>query len=262
MQLGAQLGQGSFGTVYRGTYSGIEVAVKKPTGAATTSQINEAKREAALMKGLPAHPNVLTFYGACIDNQGILIVTEICDAGSLDDYLRTNPKLEASTRLQFTVQIARGMAHLHSLAPPILHRDLAARNILIADTKKGLMAKVADFGMARVLQSEQYQFVTSKTKVPIRWAPPEVLQDLAAVPASDVWSFGVTAWEIYSRGILPYHELDDTEEVVNFVVKQKETLGKPALCPVPVWAVIATCFSYEPARRPTFSGLVTSLSAL
>ena len=260
VKLGTELNRGNFGVVYRGGYDGTEVAVKQPKGPITTAQLQEAQKEAALMKGIPAHPNVLIFYGACTDQQGILIVTELCEGGSLDGYLLANPKLDGSTRLALALQVARGMAHLHSLQPPVLHRDLAARNVLVAVTTKGLVAKVADFGMARALATAIYEV---HGNVPVRWTAPEVLRTRTHYAGSDVWSYGVTVWEIYSKGgLTPYADLETTEEVVDLVCEQREVLGKPTVCPSSVWAQVSKCFAYEHTQRPTFAALVQALASM
>ena len=126
-------------------------------------------------------------------------------------------------------------------------------------TTRGLIAKVADFGLARSVQGELYEV---HSNVAFRWAPPEVLTTHKHYAGSDVWSFGVTVWEIYGKGAtLPYAELDTNEDVVDFVCQQREVLAKPTLCPAAVWSKVLPCFAYEHAARPSFSALVSILSA-
>ena len=127
--------------------------------------------------------------------------------GSLSDYLQHISTMadvedfeETSFKsvLSWCVQVARGMAHLERLN--IVHRDLAARNILLDENKR---AKVADFGMAVTGQ----QALGDCDYLPVRWTAPEAIFDKQFSSASDVWSFGITMWEIFTFGEKPFKSM-------------------------------------------------------
>lgn len=81
-----------------------------------------------------------------------------------------------------------------------IHRDLAARNILVGD---GMVCKVADFGLARVIKEDIYN-PREGTKFPIKWTAPEAALYNRYTIKSDVWSYGVLMYEIMTKGAMPY----------------------------------------------------------
>ena len=110
------------------------------------------------------------------------------------------------------------MAHLHNGVSEkkviLLHRDLAARNCLI--NKKGRV-KVADFGLSRCLQPDEEYFAQIK-EVPIRWWAVEVFSNSPYTNKSDVWSYGITAWEVFSKADTPYPNIQHNHLVIDAVI--------------------------------------------
>ena len=148
------------------------------------------------------HPNLVQLYAISKDDQGNdILVQELLENGCLLDYLLDSVDCEDisfKSVLVWCVQVARGMAHLERLK--IFHRDLATRNVLLDENKR---AKVADFGMA--LSDTQPH--TNCDYLPVRWTAPEAVFDKQFSSASDVWSFGITLWEIFTFGEKPYKSL-------------------------------------------------------
>jgi len=251
--------------VYRGTFRGSEVAVKKALRSIDEAQHAELRKEAETMQAIPGHANILQFFGACFDDDGVLLVVELCDAGTLDRYLARQPALDWATRLALCEQVAAGMSHLEHLR--VVHRDLAARNVLLNQVvgKAGqvvLVAKVAHFGLARQVKDGRQEYAVN-SNVAIRWAAPEVLRDRRHSSASDVWAFGVLCWEVFSPGgARPYAELRDNDAVATAVVQRRQTLAAPRGCDSAVWAMVQPCFAYEAAKRLTFAQLHASLKDL
>ena len=269
--VGLELAHGQYVSVAAGTYQGQVVAVKVSAGTASGANgMQEAIREAARMKEISNHPNVLMFYGTCMDSAGTLIVTEFCALGDLATYVRARgATLEPAVRLRLALQIACGMAHLHAMAPPFLHRDLAARNVLLAESPHGLVAKISDFGVARLLHDA---VITARGAAPVRWWAPELLdkRSLAAVaeaflPASDVWAYGVTVWELYvNANAVPYSTAAaDDAAVYQLVFTQRQCLERPALCPLAVWtSAVRPCFAFNPKERPPFARILATLQVM
>lgn len=134
-----------------------------------------------------------------------LQVSELAPYGSLLECLR-RPAWElpfAVDRLcDFALQIARGMAFL--AAERLVHRDLAARNVLTFALTR---VKIADFGLSRCIGLDENYYrseATASTKLPIAWCAPECVNLLKFTPASDVYAFGVTLWEMFSYGQVPW----------------------------------------------------------
>lgn len=112
-------------------------------------------------------------------------------------------KVVLNDLLDFAAQVASGMTYLES--QHLIHRDLAARNILVG---KDHCVKVADFGMARIIEDEEYK-ARQGAKFPIKWTAPEAVYYGKFSPKSDVWSFGVLLFEIVTRGRKPYESMDN-----------------------------------------------------
>jgi serine/threonine protein kinase len=135
----------------------------------------------------------------------------------------TTSKILLIDLIKYCAQIANGMKFLHS--KKICHRDLAARNILVDENK---VAKIADFGLARDIQDGYYYKRKSEMKVPVKWMAPETLFDLKVYPNSDVWSFGILMWEIFTLGGNPYPTVP-VEKLFDYL-KEGNRMCKPMYC--------------------------------
>ena len=176
-------------------------------------------------------------------------------------------------------QVSWGMVHLHS--NEVIHRDLALRNVLWStksswDGRMEYCFKVSDFGMSRVVEdsssvyNDELTAMLSQTQhqtqsslytwrgtegVPVRWMPPECLEQLAQGKVqyskeADVWSFGVVLWEMYC-GELPFYKIRTNEQVIEQVVEHNKRLERPEFCEEEIWAVAEACFQ-KANKRPDF----------
>lgn len=144
----------------------------------------------------------------------------------------------------------KGMDYLES--QHFVHRDLAARNILLASQTQ---AKISDFGLSRALYTSNYYQASQGGKWPIKWYAPESFNYGTFSHASDVWSFGVTLWEMYSYGEAPYGDRKGVDVIK--IIELGERLKKPKQCPDNVFQIMENCWNYNPKDRPTFNYLST-----
>ena len=205
MQLDEEIGRGAYGVVFSGFCRGSKVAIKQldVKGGADSpdyqSQLDEFQAEAEFMITLPPHPNVVRLVGVT-PPPNFWIVIEYLDKGSLYGLLHGSKSIDPTTQLNICKGIASGMAHLHK--HKVIHRDLAARNILLDDQ---FTAKISDFGLSRFAEADENK--TKSDVGPIKWMSPESIKDKVYSDKSDVWSFGVTLWEVLTRKN-PYPQMD------------------------------------------------------
>jgi len=227
------------------------VAVKQ-VHTLSDSDWENFKGEAQLMSNLRPHSNVVQFLGIT-STPSLCIITEFMDGGSLYSVLHSDAKIDMSM-VQIWVQgIAAGMFHLHSEG--VFHRDLASRNVLL---NSGGQAKIADFGLSRTGSGAKISQTASQTG-PLKWMAPESIRNRIYSIHSDVWSFGVTLWEIVSRED-PYPDLDPVQTALQVTQGDPPLrLVSPSYCPHLLTEIMNGCFASEPTRRPDFKMITQRL---
>uniref|UniRef100_L7M6T6 Tyrosine-protein kinase n=1 Tax=Rhipicephalus pulchellus TaxID=72859 RepID=L7M6T6_RHIPC len=249
VQLLRKLGSGNFGEVWYGVWKGsTEVAIKmlKPG----TMDPAAFLQEAAIMKKF-RHERLVSLYAVCSKEEPIYIVTEYMNHGSLLEHLR-GPRgraLKLPTLIDMASQIASGMAYLES--KQLIHRDLAARNILVGENN---VVKVADFGLARIIEDSEYT-ARQGAKFPIKWTAPEAALYGKFSIKSDVWSYGILLYELITHGQIPYPAMPN-RQVIEYVDRGYR-MPKPTNCECPdsVYSIMLNCWDAEPEKRPTFEFL-------
>lgn len=245
-----KIGTGCFGEVYYGCYRNTkEVAIK--TLKQGTMSPQAFLDEAVIMRKC-RHSNLVPLYGVCSQEEPLLIVTEYMCNGSLLEYLRNNPEGKAlmlPDLMDMASQIACGMAYLEQVK--LIHRDLAARNILVGEDR---IVKVADFGLARVIEDSEYT-ARQGAKFPIKWTAPEAALFGKFSIKSDVWSYGILLYELVTHGSIPYAGMQNKEVIDH--VRQGYRIPKPTNCDCPdeVYRKMRECWETEPEKRPTFEYL-------
>ncbi|XP_029955147.1 activated CDC42 kinase 1 isoform X2 [Salarias fasciatus] len=255
LQLFERLGDGTFGVVRRGEWTGpngrvLSVAVKcLKAGVLDSDGLDDFIREVNAMHSL-SHQNLIRLYGIVL-TQPMKMVTELAPMGSLLDRLRKRQgHILISSLCNYAVQVACGMAYLEQKR--FLHRDLAARNVLLSSNEQ---VKIGDFGLMRALPTHTDQYIMEEGhKIPFPWCAPESLKSRTFSHASDTWMFGVTLWEMFTHGQEPWLGLNGSQ-ILHKVDVEAERLCKPDDCPQDIYNVMLQCWSPKPEDRPTFIAL-------
>ncbi|XP_068566353.1 activated CDC42 kinase 1 isoform X1 [Cebidichthys violaceus] len=255
LQLLERLGDGTFGVVRRGEWTGpngrvLSVAVKcLKAGVLDSDGLDDFIREVNAMHSL-SHQNLIRLYGIVL-TQPMKMVAELAPLGSLLDRLRKRQgHILISSLCNYAVQVACGMAYLEQRR--FLHRDLAARNVLLSTNET---VKIGDFGLMRALPTHTDQYIMEEGhKIPFPWCAPESLKSRSFSHSSDTWMFGVTLWEMFTHGQEPWLGLNGSQ-ILHKVDVDAERLCKPDDCPQDIYNVMLQCWSPKPEDRPTFIAL-------
>uniref|UniRef100_A0A8C3TGI7 Fibroblast growth factor receptor n=1 Tax=Chelydra serpentina TaxID=8475 RepID=A0A8C3TGI7_CHESE len=278
--LGKPLGEGCFGQVVLAEAIGLDkdkpnrvtkVAVKMLKSDATEKDLSDLISEMEMMKMIGKHKNIINLLGACTQDGPLYVIVEYASKGNLREYLQArrppgmeycyNPTHLPEEQLSFkdlvscAYQVARGMEYLAS--KKCIHRDLAARNVLVTEDN---VMKIADFGLARDIHHIDYYKKTTNGRLPVKWMAPEALFDRIYTHQSDVWSFGVLLWEIFTLGGSPYPGVP-VEELFK-LLKEGHRMDKPSNCTNELYMMMRDCWHAVPSQRPTFKQLVEDLDRI
>ena len=247
IQFERRLGAGQFGEVWQGMWNNSTPVAVKTLKTGTMSP-TDFLQEATLMKKL-RHDKLVRLYAVCTQEEPIYIITELVKHGALLDYLQKGQGkyLKVPEQIDMAAQIACGMAFLES--HHFIHRDLAARNVLVGDNND---CKIADFGLARLIQDDEYT-AREGAKFPIKWTAPEAALYNRFTIKSDVWSYGILLTELITRGRIPYPGMTNGEVLAK--LDQGYRMPCPPGCPEPLYALMLDCWRAEPEDRPTFETL-------
>lgn len=253
LRRGGILGMGAFGRVFKGVWIPenenvkIPVAIKVLTEMSGAQSSKEFLDEAYIMASVE-HPNLLKLLAVCMTSQ-MMLITQLMPLGSLLDYVRNNKdKIGSKALLNWSTQIAKGMAYLEERR--LVHRDLAARNVLVQTPS---MVKITDFGLAKLLDVDSDEYKAPGGKMPIKWLALECIRNRIFTSKSDVWAFGVTIWELLTFGARPYENIaaKDVPELIEIGHK----LPQPEICTLDIYCILLTCWHLDADSRPHFKEL-------
>ncbi|XP_072167449.1 uncharacterized protein [Diadema setosum] len=267
------LGSGQFGNVYKGFAYGINgkemyipVAVKSLKENATAAMKADFMDEIKLIVEIGGHPNILPIRGCCTADEPHYLITEFMEYGDLLHFLwkcreeksiLEDPiyRLTATSQLQIAIQIARGMEYLSTTM--YYHGDLAARNVLVGE---GLICKISDFGLADDIYQRGYKRLAPERKRPVKWVSLETNTQGKCSIQSDVWSFGIVLYEIYTLGGVPYPGMDGRSVIAQ--LQRGYRMERPSVCPEDIYDIMRRCWHESPQNRPSFTTLYNTLDLM
>uniref|UniRef100_A0A671RIQ0 receptor protein-tyrosine kinase n=1 Tax=Sinocyclocheilus anshuiensis TaxID=1608454 RepID=A0A671RIQ0_9TELE len=260
LRKGKLLGYGVFGIVNKGFWIPERDSVKIPvaiktiqdrSGQQTFTEITDHM----LAMGSLDHPYIVRLLGICLGTS-LQLVTQLSPHGSLLQHLRQHKdRLDPQRLLNWCVQIAKGMYYLEEHC--IAHRNLAARNVLL---KSDYIVQISDFGVVDLLYPDDKKYVYSEHKMPIKWMALESILFRRYTHQSDVWSYGVTVWEMMSDGAEPYASMHPHD--VPGLLEKGERLAQPQICTIDVYMVMVKCWMIDENVRPTFKELASEFTRM
>ncbi|XP_036853195.2 serine/threonine-protein kinase LMTK1 isoform X4 [Manis javanica] len=269
-----EIGHGWFGKVLLGEVtSGMgstQVVVKELKASASVQDQMHFLEEAQPYRALQ-HSNLLQCLAQCTEVTPYLLVMEFCPMGDLKGYLRSCRVVESMVPDPLTLQrmaceVACGVLHLHR--NNYVHSDLALRNCLLT---ADLTVKVGDYGLSHGKYREDYFVTADQLWVPLRWIAPELVDEVHSnllvvdqTKASNVWSLGVTIWELFELGAQPYPHHSDRQVLAYTVREQQLKLPKPQLQLTlsDRWYEVMQFCWLQPEQRPTAEEVHLLLSYL
>jgi len=250
------LGSGSFGSVWKGTCRGKECAIKELSAELDEKTIKEFTKECEILMVL-RHSNIVTFMGACVQRDNLMIVTELL-SGDLENLIRDMAPLSLIQTLKMMRDIAQGMAWLHNSNPQIIHRDLKPKNILLDEHSN---VKICDFGLSLMKPKEQIINTRAGSFI---WMAPEALLREPHNEKVDIYSFGVVCWQLLSMNPQPYKEYLELGSLEAFIEAVCTRGERPSLKGQPkiVKALIKRLWDNDPTNRPDFQVIISELNDL
>ncbi|ULT84038.1 hypothetical protein L5515_018838 [Caenorhabditis briggsae] len=278
-----KLGSGAFCNVFKGKINGeapvstihpgqrtqqlrdCPVAVKMLPSFADDAARSDFMQEINFMKSLAYHPHLVSMLGFVADRKSPYLLVEFCEHGDLLHMIRNRKQeiidgpavsldgLKIKDLLMFSWQISNGLEYLNNIG--CIHRDIAARNVLVDSSNT---CKIGDFGLCRLTDSLLY--TARGGRLPLKWMAPESLSSYEYSFKSDVWSYGVLLWELFSLGEVPYAEVQTTELLTTH--RSGKRLLKPEYCPDEIYDVMRSCWQELPDDRPAFQQTCSILAQM
>ncbi|XP_020560929.1 serine/threonine-protein kinase LMTK1 isoform X2 [Oryzias latipes] len=258
-----EIGHGWFGRVLLGEVSAglnsVQVVVKELKASSSVQDQMQFLEENQPYQTLQ-HPALLQCLSQCLEVTPYLLVMEFCPLGDLKTYLRSCQAADSETPDTLILQkmacdIASGLLHLHKYN--FIHSDLALRNCLLTSE---MSVKIGDYGLSHSQFKDDYYITQDQIWVPLRWIAPELIDEVHGnllvvdqTKSSNIWSLGVTLWELFELGSQPYRQYSDRQVLTYAVKEQQLKLPKPQL-ELPLsdrWYEVMQFCWLQPELRPS-----------
>ncbi|XP_072522702.1 serine/threonine-protein kinase LMTK1 isoform X2 [Salminus brasiliensis] len=269
-----EIGHGWFGKVLLGEVnSGLsttQVVVKELKTSASVQDQMHFLEEARPYRSLQ-HPALVQCLAQCTEVTPYLLIMELCPLGDVKGYLRSCRAADSVTPdplllQRMACQIASGLLHLHK--HDYMHSDLALRNCLLTSD---VTVKIGDYGLSHSKYKDDYFVTSDQSWVPLRWIAPELVDDVHGnllvvdqTKQSNIWSLGVTIWELFELGNQPYRHYSD-RQVLSYAVKDQQLKLPKPLLQFPLadrWYEVMQFCWLQPDQRPTAEEVHLLLSYL
>ena len=276
IEIGAELGRGAYGKVFKVKYLGVYYAAKEihsiyleGSNLRERSMIIESFMHEIRLCNSISHPNIVQYQGIFyehVQSDVPVMLMELMD-NSLTSYMQGQPYISSITKMSILHDISLGLYYLHSQKPPIIHRDLSPNNIMIKSYLPQPVAKISDLGVAKIVKADSHSTPNTMTKAPgtIDFMPPEALSDRPQYgPPMDVFSYGgialyviiqewprptvAVAFDPITRQLQAYSEVERRHRYFNFQDG-------------PIKKLILACLSNDPGARPSSRRIEASLSS-
>jgi len=271
LQYGASIGTGSTAEVFRGFWKGRDVAIKEVHLQRKSGSQSEIKQQVAFTRELSVlskvhHPNLVRFYGVCLDVRPLRVITEFCEGECAFQLLHEQDvDLEWSQSLKMCDDVAQGMHYLHNFKPQIIHRDLKSLNLLLArkvTSRKDIPhVKVSDFGTARTKDLDAEWEKLTKAAGTCHWMAPEVLEGNYNHKA-DIYSYAMVLFEIIGREV-PFEDAEGSEVLRLTASGERPDLEAiPPDCPGDLKELMIKCWAHKPEDRPETKDIIDVLDRI
>jgi serine/threonine protein kinase len=248
IQIERLIGKGSTCQVFYGTWGNQAIAFK-----VIDKYCDEIiQREIDILRQIHSHPNIVTYKGCLLAPNRCILATEFMCNGTVEDlFVHSRQRVAPSLLARMIFGSANGLSYLHR--NQIIHGDFAARNIMIDAT---WTPRLADFGLSRILAVNEQSQETASDAGPIRWLPPEALENRTYSFKTDVFSFACVLYELYDRKT-PWHDLSAAQVMLR--VGSGQVLPPSKNMPDYIVGIMAACQQFTPADRPDMQEVVTKL---
>jgi len=242
---------GPFSIIYKAFWLGLDVAIKEMSYKINRDPVRKEFTKDVKMWYRLKHPNVLSLYGAYQLYDYPFVITPLMKNGNLIDYIRNKKNISLIYLIDIIIGISSGMEYLHSM--DVVHGDLMARNILLDEN---LQPHICDFCFSKRRAIVNHPS-KSKRFDSLRWTANEVHQTFIYTKKSDVYSFAMLCYELFTWGKVPFENL--SERSVSEAVIAGERPDYPEGFPKAIWKLMEKMWDENPEARPKFANITKYL---
>jgi serine/threonine protein kinase len=263
VKISEELGRGQYGRVHKGICTSENSSEQIAVKVLSERQFRLHLLQEAMIMGQFSHPNVLKLHGVVTLIKPMMMVMEYAAKGTLKKYLTklreisevAGQEIQGSELLDYSCQVAAGMKYLEEKG--FVHRNLSAHNVLLNGHN---ICKISGF-VPSVCTQDSTQVVTKREEnANIRWTAPESLMYGKYTVSSDVWSYGMLLYEVWTVGRTPFEVMSYSQ--VLSIVNTGYCQPPPPGCPRAVYSIMVQCWNPEYRKRPSFSQLFERLTDL